>query len=150
MSSKSLETMEVYIQEKADGSGPSAFFEQELATAMAVTRVSKASTGLIRSLGAFFQFLSSLGIVTVPSSEEGPPELWKHHHEELRDMIMEIYDSADRVLAMALRTDKYLSAGSHEALMTHIYVVREVIGQVLPRELHDSLVGKGKRVAKSD
>ncbi|EXF80662.1 hypothetical protein CFIO01_06368 [Colletotrichum fioriniae PJ7] len=138
MSSGSSPVKKAAIQDSADSSGPSKFSEREfrvLAT-RAVNRLPEAVSALLHSVNAFFGLLSRLKI--------------RANEEELRDAIMEVYDLADNLLDLTLQTEEYISITAYESLLGQTNTVRAAMSALLPQDLHDTLVGKGKGVTKSE
>ncbi|KAK1634359.1 hypothetical protein BDP81DRAFT_396338 [Colletotrichum phormii] len=152
MSSASFPVKKAVTQEMADGSGPSKASERELRVVArkAVNRATKTATVLFQRLDVFILLLGKLKVVQRPLSVKNTPEIWRAHWEELRDAVIEIYDLADRMLELALQAEEHVSTATHEALMMHTNVFRRGISDLVPQQLHDDLVGKGKDVAKSD
>ncbi|KAJ3943511.1 uncharacterized protein N0V96_006436 [Colletotrichum fioriniae] len=72
------------------------------------------------------------------------------NEEELRDAIMEVYDLADNLLDLTLQTEEYISITAYESLLGQTNTVRAAMSALLPQALHDTLVGKGKGVTKSE
>ncbi|KXH67766.1 hypothetical protein CSAL01_12666 [Colletotrichum salicis] len=138
MSSESLPVKKAVTQKMADGSGPSKSSEREwrVVARKAVNRASKTATILFQRLDVFILLLGKLKVVQRPWS--------------LRDAAIEIYDLADRLLELALQAEEHVSTATHEALLMHTNVVRRGISDLVPQQLHDDLVGKGKDVANSD
>ncbi|WYZ37846.1 hypothetical protein EsH8_II_001352 [Colletotrichum jinshuiense] len=138
--------------EKPDGSGPSGVIEKKDATVRAFNRVYKGLARLLRVLARFFYFLSqlnqSINLAALPLDDEIAPETWKEDREELKKIIMRVYDASDEVLEMALRAENHLTTVQHEAMMQDILVIRRMTRDAMPQELYDHLVGKGKAVAK--
>lgn len=156
--------------EKPDGSGPSGVIEKKDATVRAFSRVYKGlcvfstppsrtsrltwinRARLLRVLARFFYFLSqlnqSINLAALPLDDEIAPETWKEDREELKKIIMRVYDASDEVLEMALRAENHLTTVQHETMMQDILVIRRMTRDAMPQELYDHLVGKGKAVAK--
>ncbi|GKT46491.1 uncharacterized protein ColSpa_06672 [Colletotrichum spaethianum] len=139
-------------REKPDGSGPSQCCEEEDAAAAAVSRVYKALSSLARGLTAINRILGHLNLninaATTTSDYEIDPDVWEAHRQEFIETLMEVYDATERVLKMAIRTEEYLDAGQHELLVRNIYRVCERVSLLLPQDLYNSLIGKGKEITR--
>ncbi|KAK1520559.1 uncharacterized protein CCOS01_10678, partial [Colletotrichum costaricense] len=70
------------------------------------------------------------------------------HWEELRDAIVEVYDLADNLLDLTLQTEEYIDTTGYESLLVGTNTFLAAM-KVPLQALHDTLVGKGKGVAKS-
>ncbi|KAF9876340.1 hypothetical protein CkaCkLH20_06283 [Colletotrichum karsti] len=136
--------------ENADGSGPSELRQREKNIEKAINRVYKASRNLILGLHAMFTLLGLLGIdidiESLPADDETASAAWRENREEFRITLIQVYEASDRVLDMALRTEKHMAAAQHENMMRDVLFVRRLIMDVLPQELYDHVVGKGKEV----
>ncbi|KAK1463376.1 hypothetical protein CMEL01_13445 [Colletotrichum melonis] len=151
MSSESSPVKKAAIQESADSRGPSEFSEREISelATKAINRLSETCNAFIHSFDAFFSLLSRLNIVARPLSVHNTPEIWRAHWEELRDAIVEVYDLADNLLDLTLQTEEYIDTTGYESLLVGTNTFLAAMKAPLPQALHDTLVGKGKGVAKS-
>lgn len=161
------QTPVVALPEAADGSGPSGIQQRAKDVERAIKRVSKASSvfepppptkeknlpqsskltsrsrELVLGLHAIF---NHLGVESLQEDDETASVIWRENREEFKTTLIQIYDASDKVVDTALRTEKHLTSAQHDNMMRSVLFVRRLVMELLPQELYDRVVGKGKEL----
>lgn len=109
-------------------------------------------TKLFRGVAAINRILGYLSIdaniAAIEADDENAPDIWGGHRQEFKEILLNLYDATDKVSEMVKRTENHVNNEQYTMLVLSTRHLRESVYMLLPQELHDSLVGKGKEVTR--
>ncbi|TQN69735.1 hypothetical protein CSHISOI_05729 [Colletotrichum shisoi] len=87
-------------------------------------------------------------IAAIEADDENAPDIWGGHREEFKETLLNVYDATDKISEMVKRTEPHVNTEQYTMLVSSTHHLRESVYMLLPQELHDSLVGKGKEITR--